>query len=116
MGAEEVGYFFSGDDDVAAQWVLNGRVIAGAVDNETFEDFAEGNPGMLTILAETPTISRDPLVLVRKDLDPVLRENIKQMLMQMDQTPAGQAILKQIKTKNFGDGKIDTGFIERISS
>ena len=63
---DEIGYVAAGDDEVVAIWVLNGKVVAGAVGNETFEDFAKENPGALTILAETESMSSDNVVLARK--------------------------------------------------
>ena len=94
VASGDIGYIFSGDDDVAAQWVLNQTVIAGAVDNGTFEDFDEGNPGVLIVLDETEGMTRNSMILARKDLDPALQENIRQVLLAMDQNPEGMAILE----------------------
>jgi ABC-type phosphate/phosphonate transport system substrate-binding protein len=93
----------AGDDKVVAIWVLNGKVVAGAVDNETFEDFAKENPGALTILAETESMSSDNVVLARNDMDLALREAIKAALLRMNQTAEGQAILERTKTVSFDD-------------
>jgi len=101
VSAADIGYIFSGDDDVAAQWVLNRTIIAGAVDNGTFEDFDEGNPGMLIVLGETEGMTRNSMILVRKDLDPALQENIRQVLLAMDQNPEGMAILEKNGAVNF---------------
>lgn len=108
---DEVGYVFAGDDDVAVQWVLNGTVVAGAVDNETFEEFAETNPGTLTVLAETDSMRRDTMLLARRDLDPTLREAIKAVLLGMHENPEGQTILEENKAVSFidiqGDIEVD---------
>ncbi len=101
VASGDIGYIFSGDDDVAAQWVLNQTVIAGAVDNGTFEDFDEGNPGVLIVLDETEGITRNSMILARKDLDPALQENIRQVLLAMDQNPEGMAILEENGAVNF---------------
>jgi phosphonate transport system substrate-binding protein len=101
VAAGDIGYIFSGDDDVAAQWVLNQTVIAGAVDNGTFEDFDEGNPGVLIALDETEGMTRNSMILARKDLDPALQENIRQVLLAMDQNPVGMATLEENGTVNF---------------
>ncbi len=101
IASDNIGYVFAGDDDVVAQWVLNGTVIAGAVDNETFEEFAEGNPGALMILAETEGMIGDTMVLVRPDLDPELQAAVKAVLLAMDDTAEGQAVLKGNKAVNF---------------
>ena len=101
VAAQDIGYIFSGDDDVAAQWVLNQTVVARAVGNGTFEDFDEGNPGVLTILDETEGLPRNSMILARKDLDTALQENIRQVLLAMDQNPEGQAILEENGAVNF---------------
>lgn len=101
VSAADIGYIFSGDDDVAAQWVLNRTIIAGAVDNGTFEDFDEGNPGVLIVLGETEGMTRNSMILARKDLDPALHENIRQVLLAMDQNPEGRAILEKNGAVNF---------------
>ncbi len=101
VSAGDIGYIFSGDDDVAAQWVLNQTVIAGAVDNGTFEDFDEGNPGVLIVLDETEGMTRNSMILARKDLDQALQETIRQVLLAMDQNPEGRAILEENGAVNF---------------
>lgn len=93
VGREEVGYIFAGDDDVVALWVLNRTVIAGVVDLRTFSDFESSNAGVLVDLAVTESISPSAMILVRSDLNPDLRESIKQVLVDMDTTEQGQAIL-----------------------
>jgi ABC-type phosphate/phosphonate transport system substrate-binding protein len=89
--ANEIGYVFAGDDDVVATWVLEGRVIAGAVDNPTFEEFDAENPGTLAV------------VLVRNDMDPTIAAAIKATLLGMKDTEEGQAVLRETKTKSFGE-------------
>ncbi len=101
VSQQEVGYLFAGDDDVAVQWVLNGRVEAAAVDNGTFKDWAESNPGQLVVLAETDSMIRDTMVLVGEHVDPALREAIQSSLLGMQDNAEGQAILKRNKAVNF---------------
>jgi phosphonate transport system substrate-binding protein len=84
--ANEIGYVFAGDDDVVATWVLEGRVIAGVVDNGTFEEFDAQNPGKLAVLSETISISSDNIVLIRKDMDPAMAAAIKAALLGMKDT------------------------------
>lgn len=93
VGPEDVGYIFAGDDDVVALWVLNGTVVAGVVDQGTFSDFEKSNAGVLVSLAVTEAISSSAVLLVRSDLNPDLRESIKKVLVDMDKTEQGQAIL-----------------------
>jgi phosphonate transport system substrate-binding protein len=110
VGPEEVGYIFAGDDDVVAQWVLNGTVIAGVVDQRTFSNFENSNAGMLDDLALTEGISSSAILLVRSDLNPDLRESIKKVLVDMDTTEQGKAILNSKSDGvDFTEVKTDVG-------
>ncbi len=59
------------------------------------------NPGVLTVLDETEGMTRNSMILARKDLDPALQENIRQVLLAMDQNPVGMAILEENGAFNF---------------
>jgi ABC-type phosphate/phosphonate transport system substrate-binding protein len=48
---------------------------------------------VLVSLAVTEAISSSAVLLVRSDLNPDLRESIKKVLVDMDKTEQGQAIL-----------------------
>ncbi len=46
-------------------------------------------------------MTRNSMILARKDLDPALQENIRQVLLAMDQNPVGMAILEENGAVNF---------------
>jgi phosphonate transport system substrate-binding protein len=101
VGADEVGYVFSNDDENTIQWVISGNVDAGAADLPTFMAIPEESRSALKILAETEKLARH-IVLVRPGMDPELVEGIKTVLMDMDKTPEGQATLESFeKTAKF---------------
>ncbi|MGC9523938.1 MAG: phosphate/phosphite/phosphonate ABC transporter substrate-binding protein [Limnospira sp.] len=101
VAEDEVGYVFSNDDENTIQWVISGNVDAGAADLPTFMAIPEESRSALKILAETEKIARH-LVLVRRGMDPELVEGIKTVLMDMDKTPEGQAVLESFeKTAKF---------------
>ena len=111
VAPNEIGYIFSLDDDNTLQWVFNNRVIAGAVDNEAFEEYSEANPGKLRVLAETEPVLRHQLTIVRPNMDPVLLEAIKALLLDLDQIEVAQAILTPSETVRFDvlDGDWNAG-------
>lgn len=103
VAADEVGYVFSWDDDNTVQWVLSGRVAAGVVDDEAYEEFSEENPGVLALLAETEWITRHQLGVVRPSVAPPLMEAIVTLLVDLDETEDGPAIMEPSKTERFDD-------------
>lgn len=91
---DEIGYVFSGRDETTAEWILDGKVAAGALDSETFQRLSEEDQQKLVILATTELYPRH-IVLVAPDLTPEQIEAIKTVLLGMDETSEGQAALKE---------------------
>jgi phosphonate transport system substrate-binding protein len=104
VAENEVGYVFTGDDENIVQWVLSGKVSAGAIDNITYaEDIPEETRANLTILLETESLPRH-ITMVSATLDPELVEAIKTLLVNLDQQPGGAEILEQFeKTAKFDE-------------
>ncbi len=103
VAKNEVGYIFSGDHENSIQWVLRGRVAAGAIDNLNFQEIPATVRAQLEILARTEAVPRQ-LVLARSDLDPKLVSAIKTILMDMDKTPEGRVVLQKLdKTAKFDE-------------
>lgn len=103
IGKDKIGYVFTDDDENTIQWVISGKVEAGVVDLETFEEIPVESRREITILAKTKTVPRQ-MVSVRKDLDPKLKAQIKTILLNMDQTEKGKKILAKFeKTTKFDD-------------
>lgn len=100
---DEVGYVFSTADNTTIQWVVSGRVPVGVIDNISYELFIpKETRGELMVLAETEAVPRQ-LVLVRADTDAAMQEAIKQILLEMDETPEGQAVLETFLTTEFDE-------------
>jgi phosphonate transport system substrate-binding protein len=102
VGADEVGYVFSGNDENTIQWVISGRVMAGVVDSETYMEIPEDAREHMTILAETRAVPRQ-VALARPEIDPELLEAITNLLLELDETEEGPAILEEFKTTQFDE-------------
>jgi phosphonate transport system substrate-binding protein len=92
VGADEVGFVFSGDDENTIQWVLSGQTTAGALDSGAFEELPESTREQLLVLAETETLPRH-IVLSNPDMDAGMRDAIIELLLGLDKTDEGKAIL-----------------------
>lgn len=101
VNSGNVGFVFSYDDENTLQWVLSGRVAAGATDDYHYEvAFPEEARDRLVKLAETASVPRQ-VVVAGAHLDPELREAIKTTLLTVHETDAGQAALEPFQTTRF---------------
>ena len=106
VAPDEIGYYFSMSDEQVVTDVMNGTAAAGAQQEaEIFQYLTE--TGQADNSAALLLVTRDiyrSMVLVRRDLNPELKAALKQLLLAMDQTPEGLAVLKQFrKTAAFGE-------------
>ncbi|RMG10317.1 MAG: phosphate/phosphite/phosphonate ABC transporter substrate-binding protein [Cyanobacteria bacterium J055] len=90
---DRIGYIFTGDDENSIQWVISGKVAAGAIDSATFERIPEATRAQLTILAETETVPRH-MILMTPQMDSQRQEAIAEILVKMDENPEGKSILE----------------------
>ena len=99
--SDEIGFVFSYDDENTLQWVLNGRVDAGATDDyHFFVAFPEDVRNDLLLLAETEMVPRQ-VAVARPGIDPALLEAITQVLISAHEDQAGQAALEPFQTTRF---------------
>ena len=92
VASDQVGYVFSGRDRTTVEWVLNGKVHVGALDNQAFQELSEEDRDQLVILDKTDMFPRQ-VVLVSPELKPEQVEAVKTVLIDMDESKAGQVIL-----------------------
>ncbi|MDJ0555562.1 MAG: phosphate/phosphite/phosphonate ABC transporter substrate-binding protein [Microcoleaceae cyanobacterium MO_207.B10] len=92
----ETGYVFSDDDENTIQWVISGKVDAGAIDIGTFMEIPEASREAMLVLAESEKVARH-IVLVRPGMKPEMLEAIKTTLIEMDKNPEGQKVLKKFE-------------------
>jgi phosphonate transport system substrate-binding protein len=103
ISADEVGFVFSDDDENTIQWVISGKVDAGAIDIGTYMEIPEASREAMVILAQSDKVARH-IALVRAGMKPEMVEAIKTILIDMDKTPEGQKILQEFEeTAKFDD-------------
>lgn len=102
VSEDEVGYVFSTADNTTIQWLISGKVLVGVIDNVTFSRLPEETQAELKIIAATEDVPRQ-LVLVGADISQPLSDSIREALLAMDETEAGQEALDIFLTTKFDE-------------
>ena len=107
VSKEDVGYVFSYEDENSLEWLLSGKVAAVATEDRSFEKLSADLRDKVIILGTTEKVARN-LVMVRKDM-PVEQINaVSSILLAMEQTDEGKAVLEKFsRTKKFDKVSID---------
>jgi phosphonate transport system substrate-binding protein len=94
VSPKEIGYVFASTDVHVVNLVLSKRVAAGAFSDDDYGALDGNRKSGITILAQTDLFPRH-LVSVRRDLDPTVKNRLKEILLAMDQDNEGRSILQQ---------------------
>jgi phosphonate transport system substrate-binding protein len=94
VSPKEIGYVFASTDVHVVNFVLSKQVAAGAFSDDDYGALDGNRKSDITILAQTDPFPRH-LVSVRKDLDPAVKNRLKEILLVMDQDNEGRSILQQ---------------------
>ena len=94
VSSKEIGYVFASTDVHVVNFVLSKQVAAGAFSDDDYGALEENRKSDITILAQTDPFPRH-LVSVRRDLDPAVKNRLKEILLAMDQDNEGRSILQQ---------------------
>jgi len=94
VGPKEIGYIFASTDVNVVNLVLSKRVVAGAFSDDDYGALDGSRKADITILAQTDLFPRH-LVSVRKDLDPTVKNRLKEVLLSMHQDDEGRSIMQQ---------------------
>jgi phosphonate transport system substrate-binding protein len=111
VAQDEVGYVFTEDDENIIAWVLEGKLVAGVAGSDFFANLPEETRAQFTVLGETETVPRH-VVMVSPTMDPALVEAIRTLLLKLDETSEGKAILQAFEeTTQFDEisNDADTG-------
>ena len=93
--ADKVGYAFAGDEISISTWVHRGLTDAGAYHNQDWDNPTHNPAPMkkdLKIIYRSEKLPR-MIELVRKDLDPAVKERIKETLLKAHEDPAAKDAL-----------------------
>ncbi|MGB7085709.1 MAG: phosphate/phosphite/phosphonate ABC transporter substrate-binding protein [Phormidesmis sp.] len=101
--SDEIGYVFSGQEEVTVDWVLAERVAAGAIDSETWSELPAEEQAQLKIIAETDAFPRH-VVLAGPTLTDEQIAVLKKALLEMDESRQGQKALEAFsETSQFDE-------------
>jgi phosphonate transport system substrate-binding protein len=95
--------FFTGSHDAAIAAVLDRKAEIGAAKHSVYDRVRREDPRVdaeLLIIARSPWVPSNGLC-VRKDLDPGLRERLRDALLSLEPHPGGKAILEQLGYLRF---------------
>ena len=92
----QVGYIFAGKDSNIVKWVIEGKVAAGVIDSESFQELTTEQRAQLSIFDKTAAFPRQ-IAVVRPGIEPQTLQALKKVLMKMDETKEGKALLKEFK-------------------
>jgi phosphonate transport system substrate-binding protein len=107
--ADKIGYAFAGDELSISTWVHRGLADAGAYHNQNWAS-SEINPDMmkkdLQIIYQGKPLPRI-IEVVRKDLDPKIKNKLKEILLKTDKDPAAKEALAHYgpRTMKFDEFK-----------
>jgi phosphonate transport system substrate-binding protein len=79
---DEVHYFFTRDEENTIELVNTGRVPAGAISNQEFQQLPAEMRDDLRVIGETRTVPRQ-LLSVRSDLDPAVIDAVTEVLVDL---------------------------------
>ncbi len=96
----EIGYFFSRDEENTIDMVLRGMVAAGGISNQDFDELPPELSEKLDIFGRTIAVPRQ-IVSLRPGMDPAIKENIRDLLLGLKDTPEGRQILEDMKESAF---------------
>lgn len=94
--AGQIGYYFTGDEENTVEMVLQGRVAAGALSNEDYDDLSPELMEKLVTFDRTSTVPRQ-LVSVRPGLADERVGRLRELLTGLDQTETGRQLLAGLK-------------------
>jgi len=99
--SEDFSFVFSLDDENTPIWILEGKGDVGATSNLDFEDIPLNIKEKVKVIESTETIPRQ-IVFVNKNLEN--QNEIKQILLEMNEQPKTQEIIQKIsKTSQFSE-------------
>ena len=94
IGPQEIGYVFASTNANVVNLVLSRQVAAGAFSDDDYGALDGTKKAEIIVLAQTELFPRH-LVSVRKDLNPLVKNRLKEVLLAMNQAEEGRSIMQQ---------------------
>jgi ABC-type phosphate/phosphonate transport system, periplasmic component len=110
---DAIGYVY-GSDGNSINVLLTGRADAATTIHREFDRLKPEIRDSLKVLDTTVSVPRT-LVAVRKDLDPKLLKDLKEILLNMDKDAEGQGVLKKSQNTTKFD-EIPAGSLNQLKS
>ena len=109
VAPDEIGYYFSRDEQNTLELVLRGAVAGGRVSNQDYDELPAEVKDLIVTFDSTIEVPRQ-LVSVRGGLDPEIVSTTAQLLVALDQSQEGLELLEHLKkTKKFDALPPETG-------
>ncbi len=101
VAADEIGYFFSGDEENTMELILQNKIAGGAASNADYDELTEPFKEQIISFDKTMIVARQ-LVSARPGLDPDLVEAVRKLLVGLWEHDEGREILEALsKTVKF---------------
>lgn len=97
-----VGVWFSRDEENTIEAVTSGRVQAGFLSDQDLADLPNELRSQIRVLSQSEPLPRQ-VVSIRGDLDELVAEQIRKLLVGLETSDGGLAILEQIETARFDE-------------
>jgi phosphonate transport system substrate-binding protein len=110
---DAIGYVY-GSDGNSVNVLITGRADAATTIHREFDRLKPEIRDSLKVLDSTVTVPRN-LLAVRKDLDPKLLKELKEVLLNMDKDAEGQGVLKRSQNTTKFD-EIPAGSLSQLKN
>lgn len=90
--AKKIGYLFTGSSDNTPVWVMQGKIDVGVISSNDYDEVAPAVKSKLKIIGESPSVPRQ-FIAVRSSLSSGMKTSLKKVLLEMDKSESGKALL-----------------------
>ncbi len=98
-------YYFTGSHESTIYAVLDGRADIGAAKGRVMDKLSAKDPMLkeeIFIIAKSGSLP-DNTLMIRKDIEPEMKQKLRDALLTLDRNPEGAEILEKLGIKKFVD-------------
>lgn len=100
VAANEIGYYFTNDNDATLEHIFKGKVPVGALGEDHFHNNIANYDNRLRILDSTEMISQH-VISFRRDMDAELKQGVIETLLKAHTEGPGKTALEDIQVEKF---------------